>query len=110
MTNQLDTEANNSASLRIPFLPFGIATSALFSTSYTLCVLFDLLLPDLAMHAVWEPLLPGFRWLTLPSFIIGFVETILYGFYVSSIFVPSFNWATKLWGGHSNRAERQEMQ
>jgi hypothetical protein len=37
-------------------------------------------------------LLPGFVWLTPASFLLGVVETFLYGFYVALVFVPLFNY------------------
>jgi hypothetical protein len=48
--------------------------------SYVLCVGYGLLAPA-AFHPAWllEAFLPGFRWLTLPSFALGVVETALYG-------------------------------
>lgn len=43
------------------------------------------------MHAAWEPLLPGFHFISLPSFLIGLVETYLYGWYAALVFVPLYN-------------------
>lgn len=84
-----------SGAVQIPFLPFCIAMSALFSLSYIFCILLDLILPGFAMYPVWQVLLPGFTWLSWPSFFLGLIETILYGLYVSIIFVPAFNWVAR---------------
>lgn len=49
------------------------------STLYVLCVLFDLALPRYAMYPVWGALLPGFTWLTPYSFLLGLIESFIYG-------------------------------
>ncbi len=36
-------------------------------------------------------LLPGFSWLTWQSFILGFVESFLYGIYFGLVFAPIYN-------------------
>jgi len=43
------------------------------------------------MHEVWLKLLPGFTWLTWPSFLLGLIETFLYGIYFGLVFVPLYN-------------------
>ena len=43
------------------------------------------------MHAFLEQVLPGFKWLTLPSFAIGMVESFLYGAYAGLVYVPVYN-------------------
>jgi hypothetical protein len=60
---------------RIPVAALGLSLSAFLVVSYVLCVLFDLWFPAQAMNPVWSPLLPGFTWLTWPSFFLGLVET-----------------------------------
>ncbi len=77
---------------RISVFALGVSLSSLFAISYIVCVVFDLLFPALAMRQVWLPLLPGVTWLSWPSFILGFVETLAYGWYVALIFGPIFNW------------------
>ncbi|MFQ5614101.1 MAG: DUF5676 family membrane protein [Anaerolineae bacterium] len=69
----------------------GLSLGTLFALSYVLCVLFDLVFPGWAMYQVWQGLLPGFNWSAL-GFIIGLVETALYGFYIAVIFVPVYNY------------------
>ena len=36
-------------------------------------------------------LLPGFTWLTWQSFLLGLVESFLYGIYFGLVFVPLYN-------------------
>lgn len=43
------------------------------------------------MYESWRNLLPGFTWLTWPSFFLGLVETFLYGVYTGLVFVPLYN-------------------
>lgn len=68
----------------------GNATGLFLAITFVICVGFDLLLPAHAMHNVWHDLLPGFTWLTWPSFFIGLVETFLYGWYFAIVWVPLY--------------------
>jgi hypothetical protein len=56
---------------RIPVYAFGISLGLFLAITYVLCVVFDLLFPAHAMYPVWSRLLPGFTWLTWPSFFLG---------------------------------------
>lgn len=69
----------------------GWATSLFIAITYTLCVGFDLLLPEQAMYGAWIKLLPGFHWLTWQSFLLGLVESFGYGWYLALIWVPLYN-------------------
>ncbi len=69
----------------------GHASSLLLAITFTLCVLWDLLLPEYAMYTAWRTLLPGFEWLSLQSFFLGFVETWAYGWLFALIWVPIYN-------------------
>jgi len=42
------------------------------------------------MYKAWVPLLPDFEWLTWKVFLIGLVETYLYGWYFVVLLVPLF--------------------
>jgi len=70
---------------------FGHATSLFLAITFTLCVAFDLVFPQMAMYQSWQTLLPGFTWISGPSFILGLVESYGYGWYVSLIWVPLYN-------------------
>lgn len=66
---------------------------ALFgAVTFVFCVVYGLLVPS-AFHAaqVLEAILPGFKWLSLGSFILGVVESFLYGAYAGLVFVPIYN-------------------
>lgn len=75
----------------IPLLAVGHATSLTLAITFTLCVIFDLLFPEMAMFEVWLKLLPGFEWLSWQSFFLGLVESWGYGWYFTLIWVPIFN-------------------
>ena len=66
---------------------------ALFgAVTFVVCVLYGLVVPR-AFHMVQllEMALPGFKWLSLGSFIIGLVESFLYGAYAGLVFVPIYD-------------------
>lgn len=46
---------------------------------YLGCVIWDLLVPAYAMNTAWAPLFPGFTWLTGGGFVLGLIESLLYG-------------------------------
>jgi 2TM family of unknown function (DUF5676) len=70
---------------------FGHATSLFLAITFTLCVAFDLALPRMAMYRSWEALLPGFIWISWPSFLLGLVESYGYGWFAALIWVPLYN-------------------
>ena len=76
---------------RLPIMQLGWALSLFLVLSYLVCVAFDLIFPGYAMYRVWSGLLPGFVWLTPVGFIIGLVESFLYGWYAALIFGGLFN-------------------
>ena len=76
---------------RIPVIAFGLSLGIFFVITYVLCVGFDLLFPGQSMYQTWLQLLPGFTWLTWPSFLLGLIESFAYGWYIALIFGPLFN-------------------
>jgi hypothetical protein len=50
------------------------------------------------MKTFLEMALPAFRWLTLGGFILGLIESFLYGVYIGIVFVPIYNFINKKWG------------
>ena len=83
---------------RIPVLALGMSLGVFLVVTYVLCVLFDLWFPTQAMHPVWAPLLPGFTWLTWPSFFLGLIEAFAYGWYVALVFGPLYNFFAAKFG------------
>lgn len=80
---------------KISLFAFGHASSLFIAITFVTCVVFGLLLPDYAMYGVWLKLLPGFEWLTLKGFIIGLLESYAYGWYITLIWVPLYNYFGK---------------
>jgi len=70
----------------------GNALSLFLAISFTLCVGWGLIAPvEYHMHGAWEQWLPGFTWLSVPSFFIGLIGAYLYGWYIAAVFVPLHN-------------------
>ena len=88
--------------LNIKVVSWALATTALIS--FVVCVGYGLVTPEtLHMHAFLEQVLPGFKWLTLPGFLIGLVESFLYGAYVGLVYVPVYNFFARRFGhGHAD--------
>jgi hypothetical protein len=75
----------------------GSSLSAFLAISYVLCVLYGLF--DVkGMHQLLSSLLPGFTWITWPSFFLGLVYSIVVGWYVALIFAPLFNFFSRRFG------------
>ena len=73
---------------------------AVFTTmTYLVCILYGLIVPArLHMTQFLEITLPGFTWLTASGFLIGLVESFLYGAYAGLVFTPIYNFFHKTWG------------
>lgn len=69
------------------------------AVSFVLCVIYGLIVPQsLHMHEFLEMVLPAFEWLTVWGFVLGFIESFLYGAYTGLVFVPVYNFLFYLWG------------
>lgn len=75
----------------IPLSAVGHASSLFLSLIFTLCVAWDLLFPNYAMYPAWRVLLPGFEWLSWPSFGLGLLESYAYGWLFALLWVPIYN-------------------
>lgn len=76
---------------RVSVVAFGMSLGTFLVVTYLILVLFDLWLPLQAVNRVWAPLLPGFTWLTWPSFFLGLIEVFVYGWLVGLVFGPVYN-------------------
>ena len=76
---------------RVPVFALGLSLGLFFALNFVLCVVFDLWFPEQAMNTVWSRLLPGFAWISWPSFFLGLVESTAYGWYVALVFGPLYN-------------------
>lgn len=72
---------------------------ALFSAvTFVVCVVYGLIVPERLHMAGWlEQILPGFAWLTLPGFLLGLLESFLYGAYAGLVFTPIYNALARRW-------------
>ena len=62
------------------------------AVTFVVCVVFGLVTPTgLHMSAFLEMMLPAFKWLTWWGFVLGFVESFLYGFYAGALYCLIFN-------------------
>ena len=83
--------------LNIRVLTWSLAT---FTTvSYVVCVVYGLIVPE-TFHMVQflEIALPGFKWLSIGSFLVGLVESFLYGVYAGLVYAPIYNFYNNKWG------------
>ncbi len=76
--------------LNIKVVSWALATTTMIS--FVVCVTFGIFTPEtLHMHVFLEHVLPGFKWLTPLSFVIGLIESFLYGAYAGLVYVPVYN-------------------
>ncbi len=68
--------------------------------SFILCVLYGLIVPESlhGMSVFLEEMLPAFKWLTFGGFLLGLVESFLYGVYTGIVFVPVYNFINRRCG------------
>lgn len=76
---------------KLSIVAVGMSLGLFLAITYVICVAFDLMFPSFAMYENWQGLLPGFTWLTWPSFLLGLGETFVYGWYIALVFCPLFN-------------------
>lgn len=83
--------------LNIRVVTWSLATFSLFS--YLVCIAYGLIVPkSLHMAQFLEIALPGFKWLTLWGFVIGAIESFLYGVYAGLVYTPIYNFLHEKWG------------
>lgn len=75
---------------RLYWRDVGLAVGCFLAITYIVCVAYDLLFGQ-QMYEAWLKLLPGFTWISWPSFLLGLVEAFLYGIYFGVVFVPLYN-------------------
>jgi len=95
------TESRNNVRGEESMLNLKVVTwsLALFgAASFVVCTIYGLIVPEsLHMTAFLDAVLPGFEWLTPLGFLIGLVESFLYGVYAGIVYVPIHNWLAKRW-------------
>jgi hypothetical protein len=71
----------------------------LFAISFVLCVIYGLIVPPRlhGMSVFLEAMLPAFKWISFSGFILGLIESFLYGAYIGLVFVPIYNYLNRRW-------------
>lgn len=75
----------------LPFAAVGMSLSLFLLISHLLCVAAGLVAPSWGLHRPWLEFLPGFTWLSWPSFLLGAGESFAFGWYIGAVFVPLYN-------------------
>ncbi len=89
-----DQIGNNAVAHRPPIaiVTLGTSLSLFFALSFVLCVLGYLLFPSLpVIHQALSIFLPGFTLLSWTSFLLGLVESVLWGWYIALVFGSIYN-------------------
>jgi len=75
------------------------STGIFTAFTFILCVLYGLVVPERlhGMSAFLEMVLPAFEWLSFRGFILGLIESFLYGAYIGIVFVPIYNFLSRRW-------------
>ncbi len=69
------------------------------AVSFVVCVIYGLVTPQsVHMHAFLELVLPAFKWLTWWGFLLGLVESFLFGAYAGLVFCPIYNLLKRRFG------------
>ena len=69
------------------------------SMTFVVCVIYGLVTSQsLQMSAFLKQVLPAFKWLTWWGFLLGLIESFLYGAYAGLVFCPVYNWLHRRWG------------
>ncbi len=83
--------AHQAAAHTLPVLALGMALSLFLVISYLACIM-TYLIPGIPTgHAMLTIFLPGLTVLTWPNFLLGLVESFIWGWYVALIFGPLYN-------------------
>ncbi len=69
----------------------GNATSLFLAISFVLCVGLSLIIHRHLMAQSLQMWLPGFVWLTGPSFVLGLAESYAYGWFIAALWGPLYN-------------------
>lgn len=77
----------------------GLALSLFLAISFVICILGYLIFPGLPIaHSAISIFLPGFELLSWQSFVLGLVESLIWGWYIAAVFVPLYNFFAARYG------------
>ena len=76
----------------LSILVLGCALSSFFAISFIICILGYLVWPNSPVqHSSLNLFLPGFTLLSWPSFFLGLIESMIWGWYVAGLFGSLYN-------------------
>lgn len=76
--------------LNIKVVTWSLAISTAFT--FVFCIVYGLLTPASTHMVVFlEQVLPGFEWLSWRGFLVGLIQSFLYGAYAGLVYVPIYN-------------------
>jgi hypothetical protein len=82
---------------RLPVFALGVSLSLFLSITYALCVLYHIVFPNPTVTEMWFAMFPGFIWLDWQSFVLGLIESAVYGWYAALVFGPLYNFFAARW-------------
>jgi len=88
----IGTETGGVPMHRLHWKPMTWSLVVFTACTFVVCVVYGLLAPrGLHTPQLLESILPGFQWLSPISFILGLVESFLYGAYAGLVYTPIHN-------------------
>lgn len=85
--------------LNVKVVTWALAIFVAFT--FLFCVVFAMLTPStLYMHALLLQVFPGFEWFSWRGFLVGLIESFLYGAYAGLVYVPIYNFLHRKWIRH----------
>ena len=83
----------------VPVVALGLSLSLFFVIFYVLCIIGYLVVPGLPIkHEALGIFLPGFELLSWSTFVLGLIESFIWGWFIALIFTPLFNYFSRRFG------------
>lgn len=83
-----------------------VSSGCWMAITFTICVIGGVIAPGLPIpHRTLELVLPGFTWISPGSFVLGLVETCLFGVYAAWLFVSLHNFLARRWTRHQSASD-----
>ena len=80
------------ASAGVSVVTLGLSLSAFLAVSFVLCIIGYLIAPGMPVkHEALAIFLPGFELLSWQTFLLGLVESFIWGWYIAVVFGPIYN-------------------
>lgn len=81
--------------MRLNIKVVSLSLALVFAIVFIICFIWDILIPRYAMIPAGTVWLPGYTGINFVGFIIGLVETFLYGLGLGALYVWIHNWLSK---------------